>query len=93
MKFNKLDMFVLGFLVGCVSATVLSFLLMFKVFEQSFQNRLDNAGIRLEHHYIEQDGVRTNWTDVVFLDDKGNKALTMHPFRYQATPIKEQGKR
>ena len=62
------DNFVIGFLVGCLTATVLAYLLMHSVIEQSFQSQLEDAGIRLEHHYIEKDGVRTNWTDVVFIN-------------------------
>ena len=63
-----LDIFVISFLVGCLSTTVLAFLLIHDVVEQSFQSQLADAGIRLEHHYIEKDGVRTNWTDVVFIN-------------------------
>ena len=73
MNSSGFDIFVIGFLVGCVSATVLVFLLMHDVIEQSFQSRLEDAGIRLEHHYIEKDGVRTNWTDVVFINKEEEK--------------------
>ena len=71
----KFLLFVIGFLVGCVSATVLAFLLIHDVIEQSLQRQLEDAGIRLEHHYIEKDGVRTNWTDVVFIDKEERKEL------------------
>lgn len=75
MNSYGLDIFVIGFLAGCVSATVLAFLLIHDVIEQSFQRQLEDAGIRLEHHYIEKDGVRTNWTDVVFIDKEERKEL------------------
>lgn len=68
MNSDGLNIFVIGFLVGCLSAIVLAFLLIHDVVEQSFQGQLADAGIRLEHHYIEKDGVRTNWTDVVFIN-------------------------
>lgn len=72
MNSDGVDIFATGFLVGCLSAAVLffvlSFLLIHDVVEHSFQSRLADAGIRLEHHYIEKDGVRTNWTDVVFIN-------------------------
>lgn len=68
MNSDGLNIFVMGFLVGCLLATVLAFLLIHDVVEHSFQSRLADAGIRLEHHYIEKDGVRTNWTDVVFIN-------------------------
>lgn len=72
MKFYESDMFYIGFFFGCVSgylvACVVFMLLQNKTIEQSFQSKLDDAGIRLEHHYIEKDGVRTNWTDVVFIN-------------------------
>ena len=68
MNSDGVEIFIIGFLVGCVSAIVLSFLLIHDVVEHSFQSQLADAGIRLEHHYIEKDGVRTNWTDVVFIN-------------------------
>lgn len=63
-----------------VAASIISIVILFLVFitasimginwaEDSYKTKLHNVGIeRIEHHYVETDGVRSNWYEIVWMD-------------------------
>lgn len=78
MSYDESDaMFVFGLGFGAIFGGLVSAMLVFGALngnaENEYKQLLQDAGIRLERHYTETDGVRTNWVDVIFINKEEKK--------------------